>query len=140
MRHHQRIALRHPIELDCRRRQQTLRCQTRNISAGGLLVHGASELQRDDLLRIILTPREGDPLSLQGRVLRCTGNDCAIVFEQLSAIERQRLEQLLTPHWNGGSLLDGVISIAPWVDGNDLATWMRYTSLLSDWHPHPLSG
>ncbi len=137
MRQHPRIPLQHPIELDCQRRQRILKCTTRNISAGGLLVRGAADLRRGDRLRITLKPSEGDRLVLQGRVARQTGDACAIAFENLSHDDARRLDELLTPHWDGGSLLDGVISIAPWVDGDDLATWMRYTTLLSSWrHPN----
>jgi hypothetical protein len=62
-----------------------------------------------------------------------TGSGAALEFVDNSPATLEVLEALLQPKWDGGSLLDGVLTIAPWFRQNDLAGWMRLTSIVSDW-------
>ena len=133
MRNHTRIHHRLPIELHCEERQQLIPCHTENICAGGMLVSGASCMRKGDEVRISLKPEGCAPLTLKGRVIRQTGDHCALTFVDVSPATSRQLHKLLTPHWDGHDLLEGVITIAPWIERDDLATWMRYTSLLADW-------
>lgn len=133
MRNHPRLSRRHPIELYCEARQQTISCHAENISAGGMLVAGAACMRTGDDLRINLQSQAASPLTLKGRVTRHNGSNCAVAFVDLAPATSRQLQELLTPHWDGHDLLEGVITIAPWIEGDDLASWMRYTSLLSEW-------
>ncbi len=136
MRNHIRISHQYPIELHCKEKQEKVFCRTRNISAGGMLVSGAACVQPGDELRINMNASEASPLTLKGHVIRRNGNTCVISFVDLHPTTSQRLQDLLSPHWDGHDLLEGVITIAPWIERNDLASWLRYTSILSEWKAH----
>ena len=135
MRAHPRLSRRHPIEIYCEARQQKIDGYAENISAGGMLVAGAACMRKDDLLSITLHSEVVPALVLKGRVVRQDGSHCAVSFVEISPATTKQLQELLTPHWDGHDLLEGVIRISPWIEENSLAGWMRYTSLLAGWHP-----
>ena len=132
-RKHQRTSCRLPVDLFCGADQRRLNCHTRNICLGGLFAEGAQCMQVGDRVRVELAPNSGARLQLDGRIARTTGDGAALRFVDNSPATMEILEALLSPDWQGGHLLDGVIKTAPWYGDNDLAGWMRLTSIVSDW-------
>jgi len=64
-----------------------------DLSGGGMLLSGAAKLAPDTVVRFSLDLRKGDPdIRGQARVVRADGEGrCALVFEQISKDDRQRL-------------------------------------------------
>ena len=87
----------------------------------------------DDRVQVELAPNSGAKLHLDGRITRTTSNGAGLQSVGNSPATMEVLQALLSPDWDGGYLLDGVVKIAPWYGDNNLAGWMRLTSIVSDW-------
>jgi hypothetical protein len=132
-RKHQRIRCHLPVDLFCGNQPKRLICRSQNICLGGMFAVGAQCMRVDDPVHVELAPESGSTLHLEGRVARTTTDGAGLEFVDNSPATMEVLGALLSPNWDGGFLLDGVIKIAPWYRDNDLAGWMRLTSIVSDW-------
>ena len=132
-RKHQRISCRLPVDLFCGNETKRLNCRTQDIGLGGMFAVGAQCLTGGDPVRVELAPDSGSLLHLDGRIIRTTTEGAGLQFVGNSPATIEVLQALLSPDWNGGLLLDGVIKIAPWYGDDNLAGWMRLTSIVSDW-------
>ena len=132
-RHHQRIAYHLPVDIYCGPQEERRECKTRDIGLGGFFAVGATCVRENDKVHVELGPNDGDKLHLSGRVARISHGGAGLQFVGNSPATLEVLRALLVPDWDGGNLLDGVVKIAPWYRENDLAGWMRLTSIVSDW-------
>ena len=64
------------------------------------------------------------------QVARVATNGFALQFNQLDEYKMRTLEHLIWPKWDGKQLFEGLLIVAPRTDIDDLAGWMRLTSLL----------
>jgi hypothetical protein len=133
VRRHARIAYRLAVDLFCSEDPGGRQCHTRDIGLGGMFAIGGECLRRDEAVWLELGPPGRGRLHLGARVSRVTPSGAALELIDNSPATLEVLEALLQPKWDGGSLLDGVVTIAPWFRQNDLAGWMRLTSIVSDW-------
>ncbi|MDJ0740994.1 MAG: PilZ domain-containing protein [Gammaproteobacteria bacterium] len=132
-RNHQRIVCRLPVDLVCGDDMNRLTCYTQDIGVGGMFANGAQCMRPADRMRIELGPSHGEKLHLSGKIARVTSTGAALQFVGNSPATIEVLQALLSPAWDGGSLLDGVVRIAPWYHDSNLVGWMRLTSIVSDW-------
>ncbi|MCB1774152.1 MAG: PilZ domain-containing protein [Gammaproteobacteria bacterium] len=132
-RRHPRIGYRLAVDVFCGNETTRRQCHTQDIGLGGLFAVGGQCLQREDEVQVELGPPGPGTLHLTGRVARVNANGAGVQFVGNSAATIEVLTALIEPKWDGQNLLDGIISIAPWYRQNDLAGWMRLTSLVSDW-------
>jgi len=109
-------------------------CWARDIRSEGLFAAGAQALREGEMVHLELNPRGYGSLHLNARVVALTADGAVCQFEGNSPASLEVLGALLTPTWDGDNLLDGVLKFAPWGPSDDLASWMRLTSLVSDWH------
>lgn len=108
-------------------------CYSRDIGYDGLFAVGARHLKHDDPVRIVVEVGDGEGLHLDARVIRVEGDGVDCEFAGNSPATLEVLDALLSPKWDGQNLLEGVITFAPWYHDTNLASWMRLTSLVSDW-------
>lgn len=132
-RKHQRIRCRLPVDLFCGNESKRLSCRSQNICLGGMFAAGAECMRVDDKVHVELAPESGAQVHLEARVARTTTEGAGLQFVGNSPATIEVLEALLSPNWDGGFLLDGVIKIAPWYGDSNFAGWMRLTSIVSDW-------
>lgn len=133
-RRHPRIAYRLAVDVYCDSEAKRQRCFTRDLGIGGLFAVGSECLRPDDPISVELAPAGRGALHVEGRIARVTSEGAGVAFSGNSPATIEVLQALLEPEWDGGSLLDGVITIAPWYQrSDDLAGWMRLTSIVSDW-------
>lgn len=132
-RKHERISCRLPVNVFCDADMRRLGCRTEDIGLGGLFANGAQCLRIDQPVSVELAPNSGARLHIEGRIVRTTTDGAGLQFVDNSPATLEVLQALLTPDWDGGHVLDGVIKIAPWYGDGDLASWMRLTSIVSDW-------
>jgi hypothetical protein len=133
-RRHPRIAYRLAVEVYCDNKAKRQRCYTRDFGIGGLFAVGGECLRTDDEVSVELGPSRQGALHVEGRIARVSTEGAGVEFAGNSPATIEILQALLQPDWEGGNLLDGVITIAPWYQrGDDLAGWMRLTSIVSDW-------
>ncbi|MCB1802967.1 MAG: PilZ domain-containing protein [Gammaproteobacteria bacterium] len=133
-RNHQRITYRLGVDLFREADNQPQHCETRDIGFGGLYAIGANGLAADQEVRLAIGREKGGGLHLDAHVVRIGHDGAAFEFSGNSPASLEVLHTLLTPSWDGRNLLDGVVQMAPWYREDDLAGWMRLTSLVSDWH------
>lgn len=133
-RNHQRISFRLDVDLFRPSDDQPQHCQTRDIGFGGLYAIGAHDLVANQDVRLAIARDKGGGLHLDGRVARIGQSGVAFQFTGNSPATLEVLRTLLTPSWDGENLLEGIVGMAPWYREDDLAGWMRLTSLVSDWH------
>lgn len=132
-RNHHRVNFRLPVNLFKQSATESQVCLSRDIGYGGLYAEGAQAFEQGESLRLVIAPDSGDALHLDGRVVRRSSSGIGCEFVGNSPASMEVLQALLSPTWDGENLLDGVVSFAPWYRDNDLAGWMRLTSLVSDW-------
>lgn len=113
--------------------QHPQHCFSRDIGYDGLFAEGTQNLKEGDALRIVIDIGNGEGLHLDGRVSHITSDGAECEFAGNSPATLEVLDALLSPKWDGKNLLDGVITFAPWYHNTNLASWMRLTSLVSDW-------
>lgn len=128
-----RVAFRFPLDLYCGADTQARRCRSRDIGLGGVFAYGVCALHEGAEIRVVLDPDSHARLHLDARVRRFNANGMACEFVGNSPASMEVLAALLTPTWDGENLLDGVARFAPWDSADDLAGWMRLTSMVSDW-------
>jgi hypothetical protein len=132
-RKHTRVAFRLPLDLYCGADTRARRCRSRDIGLGGVFAYGVCALREDAEIRVVLDPDSHTGLHMNARVRRVSANGVACEFVDNSPPSVEVLKALLTPTWDGENLLDGVARFAPWDRADDLAGWMRLTSMVSDW-------
>lgn len=133
-RSHPRVAYHLAVDLYRDRDGQPQRFETSDISQGGLFAIGALGLMPDDAVQVSLGQKERGALQLQATVARVSHNGAGVAFDGNGRKERELLAELLTPDWDGRNLLEGVVKMGPWYHDEDLAGWMRLTSMVTDWH------
>jgi hypothetical protein len=132
-RQHPRIPFRFAVELFGAADRQPEHCISSNISRGGMFVDGTVRLHEEEPLRVVLGADRSEQLHLDAWVVRTNASGLACEFVGNSPATMEVLEALLAPTWDGENLLDGVMRFAPWHQDQELAGWMRLTSLVSDW-------
>lgn len=132
-RNNQRVAFRLPVNLFKPSDTRAQACYSRDIGYGGIFAVGAGSCAEGEPLRIAIGPGNSDALHLDGRVVRTCSNGAGCEFVGNSPANMEVLQALLSPTWDGESLLEGVVKFAPWYRDNNLAGWMRLTSMVSDW-------
>lgn len=132
-RRHPRIAYRLAVDVFCGNETTRRQCHTQDIGIGGLFAIGGQCLEKGDDVQVELGPAGRGTLHLDGRVARVDVTGAGLEFVGNSAATIEVLKALIEPKWDGQNLLDGIVTIAPWYRQNDLAGWMRLTSLVSDW-------
>ena len=130
--HHPRIPFRLTVDLFRPTDTAPQHCLTRDIGFGGLYALGAQNLTPDQSVRVAIGT--GGGLHLDGRITRIGSDGAACEFVGNSPASLEVLSTLLTPNWDGENLLEGIVAMAPWYRENNLAGWMRLTSLVTDWH------
>ena len=131
---HQRIAYHLAVDVLCDRPNgRWRRSTTRDIGIGGAYAGGGLCLKPGEPIRVTLGRRNEGALQLRGRVARIDSGGAGLHFVDNSPGVVEMLTELLTPDWDGHDLLEGVMKIAPWYLGDDLAGWMRLASLVADW-------
>lgn len=133
-RRHERIVYRRAIDLYCRTEQERRHGHSLNISCGGLFASGSFALSEGDTVCVEWTIQLDEPFSILGKVVRNTPQGMALSFSGNDAPTIDKLGEIIRPSWNGGFLLDGVVHMAPWYHDSDLASWMRLTTIMADWH------
>ena len=128
-----RVAYRRNVDVFCVSRASSRRCQISNLSIGGMFACGVGWMPPGESLRVTLNPLDRVALVLNARVVHHGADGVGIAFEHAHAERQMLLGDMLTPKWNGDSLLDAVVSMAPWYRQTDLVGWMRLTSLVADW-------
>jgi hypothetical protein len=132
-RQHPRIPFRFAVELFGAADRQPEHCISSNISLGGMFADGMASFFKGEPVRVVLGADRSERLHLDARVARTNASGLACEFVGNSPASMEVLEALLTPTWDGENLLDGVMRFAPWQQDQELAGWMRLTSLVSDW-------
>lgn len=130
---HHRLPFRLGLNLFVGSAGQAQHCFSRNIGYDGLFAEGVRNLKQDDPVRIVVEVGDGEGLHLDGRVRQVAVDGVECEFAGNSPATLEVLDALLSPKWDGKNLLDGVIAFAPWYRDPNLASWMRLTSLVSDW-------
>lgn len=108
-------------------------CWAQDVGLEHLFAAGAHALVEGEKVHLEINPGSRSGLHLNARVSSASADGAICQFEDNSAVSLEVLAALLTPTWDGDHLLDGVIKLAPWHPNEDLASWMRLTSLVSDW-------
>ena len=136
VRRHPRMACRLAVDLCIWPEETPCQCRTLDIGLGGLFLTGAPSLRPEQPLSVTFgrRERESEQLQMNARIVRVTAEGAGCAFAEHGQQTMLMLKALLTPDWDGKNLLDGVMKIAPWYHGTDLAAWMRLTSIVSDWH------
>lgn len=129
----ERIPFRLNVDLFRQADHSPQHCHTRDICFHGLFAVGAHDLRCDQPVRLAIGGQSQDRLHLDGRVVRCCSDGVGCIFVGNSPASLEVLQTLLTPKWDGENLLDGVLQMAPWFQGDNLAGWLRLTSLATDW-------
>ena len=132
-RDHQRITCRLTVDLICDSDMSRYRGRTRDIGMSGLFVTAATSLKINAIVFVELILHSGDRRRLKSRVARIESNGVALEFIESNQATTRGLQALLSPEWSGGSILEGVLKIAPWYRHSELSGWMRLTSSVSDW-------
>jgi hypothetical protein len=132
-RSHGRIACRLAVDVFCGNEATRRRCFTRDIGLGGLFVTGGAGLRHGQPVSIELGPSGRTRLHLEARVNRLAADGVGLEFDGNSAATLDVLASLIEPKWDGVNLLDGVLTMSPWYGSDNLAGWMRLTSLVADW-------
>ena len=132
-RYHPRTAFRFALNLFRSNDRQSVTCVSHDICRGGLFAAGVHGFRENEPVRVVIGPDRADALHLNARVVRTENHGLACEFVDNSPASLEVLDALLTPTWDGENLLDGVMRFAPWGRHDDLAGWMRLTSLVSDW-------
>lgn len=109
-------------------------CWAQDIGTETLFAAGAFALREGDQVHLEINPSGRSGLHLNARVVALASDGAVCEYEGNSPASLEVLGALLSPTWDGESLLDGVLKFAPWGPREDLASWMRLTSLVSDWH------
>jgi hypothetical protein len=133
VRQHPRAAYRLAVDLYCGEDETWHHCHTANIGRGGLFAIGVLCLRPGDNVRVSLGRRQRGALQLHSQVARVSQVGAGLAFGGNGQAKMEMLAELLSPDWDGENLLEGVIKIGPWYRDEDLAGWMRMTSMLSDW-------
>jgi hypothetical protein len=133
-RNNPRVAFRLPLDLYRGTETAPQRCQSNNICLGGIFANGARTLRENTDVRVVIDPDSHTGLHLDAQVRRVSASGVACQFVSNSAATLEVLAALLTPTWDGENLLDGVTRFAPWNQADDLAGWLRLTSMVSDWN------
>ena len=108
-------------------------CWARDVGMERLFAAGANVLREGEKVHLEINPGSQGGLHLNARIVSSSVDGAVCEFEGNSAGSLDVLAALLSPTWNGDHLLDGVIKLAPWHSNDGLASWMRLTSLVSDW-------
>jgi hypothetical protein len=132
-RRYARITCQLPVDISWSAEPRPHRCRTANISLGGMLAVGTASVLPDMAVEIGIGPRGIGQLYLNSRVAHVDGHGIGLAFVDNSPSELELLETLLAPVWDGTPLLDNVIRLAPWHEHDNLACWMRLTSLVAEW-------
>ena len=102
-----------------------------NISHAGFFVSSLNSLKRyDEYDLLVKRPGTADSSLLPSRVSRVGPDGCGFEFLNLQTAQRQLLNQLINPDWDGKDLLEGVMMYGPLEETTDFASCMRLTSLL----------
>ena len=132
-RRYPRLAFRSVLHLFRPTDRHPYECVSHDIGFGGLCAQGACGYRVGEPLSVVIGADQADGLHLDARVVRSDSRGIACEFVGNSPASLEVLEALLMPTWDGERLLDGVVRFAPWGHHDDLAGWMRLTSLVSDW-------
>ncbi len=115
-------------------------CQTYEIGMGSLFLDGAVGLSSGQHVDVIFPAANGGPLTLPCCVEASAGRHLFLRYEALNGEQRQCLEQIIWPPWDGSDLLDGLMLLsARYGATSSLTEWLRLTSLLSVWQPRRLN-
>ena len=129
----QRVKHRLAVDLYCGHDAKLRHTHTYDIGLSGMFAVGVLCVRPGDEVRVSLGHKEAGALQLGARVSRVSLDGAGLEFVGNSPMAIELLRELLTPDWDGHDLLEGVMKIAPWYRGKDLAGWMRLTSMVSDW-------
>ncbi|KRT56667.1 PilZ domain-containing protein [endosymbiont of Ridgeia piscesae] len=129
-----RSPLKVAVNLFCEQRASQRHCVTHDISTGGFFAVGVLCLRPGDRLKVALGEMERGALSLNCRVIRVSMEGAGLKFEDNSALQMEALSEIILPNWDGKSLLEGQLRIAPWYPHEGLSGWLRLMSLLNSWH------
>ena len=110
------------------------RCLTRDICIDGLFATGVQGLAVGQVVHLTIGGDGGERIDLDARVVGLGSDGADFEFVGVGTQQHEALRRMLTPSWSGTYLLDGVVRMAPWYRENNLAGWLRLTSLVSDWH------
>lgn len=130
---HPRTRLSVPVGLYCADKNTYYRRKIGNISVGGLFVAGSSCGRIGVQLEVIVNPANQalEPSErYAAAVVRSSASGFALKFNHLDEQKKRSLEDVIWPKWDGEKLFEGLLIIAPHENIDDLAGWMRLTSLL----------
>lgn len=130
---HQRLPFRLALNLFTDSERHPQQCVSRDIGYDGLFAMGARNLKPNDSVRLSVEVGHGESLHLDGRVSQVAVDGVECEFAGNSPATLEVLDALLSPKWDGRNLLEGVMTFAPWYHDTNLASWMRLTSLVTDW-------
>ena len=132
-RQHRRIACRLPLDVRFGQDGNPRQCRTADIGLGGLFVTGLTPVLANTPVNVGLGPEGFGELRLNSRVAHVRPDGAGLAFVDNSPSTLEMLAALLEPVWDGGTLLDDVVRLAPWHDDRNLGCWMRLTSLVTEW-------
>lgn len=132
-RKHPRVDYRLAVDLYCADDGTQHHCYTQNIGLGGMYALGLLGVRPGASARVSFGREDQGALQILGLVTRVGADGAGLAFSGNVPTAINTLDELLQPDWDGENLLEGVMRIAPWYRNNDLAGWMRLTTMVSDW-------
>jgi hypothetical protein len=118
---------------------EAMQCRTYEVGLNGLFLDSAASLSKGQEVEVTFAAASDEPLSLSCRVEATLGTNAFLQFGTLTSHQRQRLEQVIWPPWDGSDLLDGLILMSDRYGATSLPEWLRLTGLLSVWQPRVAS-
>ena len=120
------------VDLYCGTETTPRRCQASDISSSGLFAATGHVMKPGQSVSVAIGDGGRTALHLNGVVRRVAPGGVGIAFTDNSPASLEVLEAMLTPRWGGTDLLAGVIELGRWDRTNNLAGWLRLTSLVAE--------
>ncbi len=120
-----------PVELYCPATNHSQKRQACNISLNELFILGNPCPQPGAVFDIVISSaRQKTPLRLSTCVARPGKDGFTLCYSCHSEQDRQALENIISPHWDGHNLLDGLLIFSAYEHVEDLAGYLRLTTLI----------
>ena len=130
---HPRTTLAIPVGLFCADKNRYYHRKIKDISVGGLFVAGAPCARNGMALDVIVNAARQSPEQTQryeSQVVRNSAGGFACKFTHLDECKTRTLEDIIWPQWDGENMFEGLLIVAAHEHADDLAGWLRLTSLL----------
>jgi hypothetical protein len=133
LRAYPRTRLSLPVGLYCPDKNSYYRRKISNISMGGMFISGTSCGRNGMGLDVIVNPNNKSPEEPErytARIIRNSTEGFALSFNNLGKLEREMLQDIIWPRWDGKDDFEGMLIVAARENVVGLSGWLRLTSLV----------